>query len=298
MKICIIQFSPSGSVNRVSQEIQKGFEQKGHKVQQLDITWDNDFFSHKVHTDFLNARVEKHDILLIGAPVYAHHTQYHVLDLIQSLPKPDSKWAAIAVPFVTYGGISSGVALSESAKLLNKTGRTVPLAMKLTAPHRMTRAFMPDEYNADKLQGEEQVYVDELVNRIDKLQMQSKVKNIRSVLKYNGLKMTILAKTVFVEKKWHEQRYPKVEIDSELCGTCGKCVRLCPVNHLVKLNDRISQNTASPCIHCLNCVTNCPSNAIKLTGDLEKGKAFMSKMIAQKGNTEVPASAVYPLLNN
>lgn len=298
MKICIIEFSPSGSINRVSKEIIKGFKLKGHEVQHIDITSDKEYFSQSAHSDYLEARVAKHDILLIGAPVYAHHMQYHMLELIESLPKPDNKWAVIAVPYVTYGGISSGVALYESAKRLNKTGRSVPLAMKLTAPHRMTRAFMPDEFNADKLQGEEQIYINELVNRIIKLQMQPKVKNIVSALNYNGLKTTIMAKMVFNEKKWHAQRYPKVEIDSQLCETCGKCVKLCPVNHFIKLNDRISQNIDSPCIHCLNCVTSCPSKAVKLSGDLEKGKAFMSKMIVKKGNSETPASAVYPQLSN
>ena len=57
--------------------------------------------------------VSEHDILFIGSSVYAHHLQYHVKDLIKKLPQPVHGWGKIAVPFVTYGGISSGIALEE-----------------------------------------------------------------------------------------------------------------------------------------------------------------------------------------
>lgn len=296
MKISIIQFSPSGNTKLVTQGIISMLESKHHKVSLLDITGDEAFFNSNQLQEYLANRITRHDVLLIGGPVYAHHMQYHVLDLIKSLPKPNDTWGKLAIPYVTYGGISSGVALEECRKFLRKTGRIVPLAMKIVAPHRMTRAFMPEEFNNNKLKGEQLRYIEELVNRIGLLNPEGKVKDAGRSLHYNGIVTTILAKTIFIEKTWHEKRYPTVVIDRDECTGCGKCTNVCPVTHLKKDGKNIHFNTKSNCIHCLNCMVNCPSKAVSLAGDLEKGRAFMASMIAKKGNKEKCASAVYPLL--
>jgi ferredoxin/NAD(P)H-dependent FMN reductase len=295
MKITIILFSPSGSSKVVTQGIIALLESKHHDVNLLDITGDDAFFNRINLQEYLAQRVTPHDVLLVGGPVYAHHMQYHVLDLIKSLPKPNDTWGKLAIPYVTYGGISSGVALKESRKFLRETGRIVPLAMKIVAPHRMTRAFMSEEFNNDKLKGEQLGDIEELVYRIGLLNPEGKVKDAGRSLHYNGIVTTLLAKTVFIEKTWHEKRYPRVVIDQDACTGCGKCTKGCPVNHLRMEGKTIMLNAQSDCIHCLNCVLNCPSKAVSLQGDLEKGRAFMSNMIAKKGNRETPGSAVYPL---
>ena len=298
MKIAVIQFSPSGNTGKITSSLLQKLQSKGHQVQLHDITGNAAYFNCLDKQDFIRKSILPHDVLLIGGPVYAHHLQYHVLDLIQKLPKPDSNWGNIAIPYITYGGISSGVALKESSKALKSSGRVVPLAMKIATPHRMTRAFMPEEFNSNKLQGEQEAYINELVNRIGLLNLDGKIKNAGRALTYNGLKTSILAKLVFVEKTWHAKRYPKVVIDSNICNSCGKCVKVCPVAHLKKDGNTIAANPQSDCIHCLNCVTTCTKNAVSLWGDLEKGRAFMSKMILKKGNSEKPESAVYPILEN
>jgi len=298
MKITIIQFSPSGNSKVVTQDIIAMLERKHHEVNLLDITGDEAFFNSNNLQEYLAQQVTPHDVLLVGGPVYAHHMQYHVLDLIKSLPKPNETWGKLAIPYVTYGGISSGVALKESRKFLRETGRMVPLAMKIVAPHRMTRAFMPQEFNSDKLKGEQERDIEELVNRIGLLNPEGKVKDAGRSLHYNGIVTTLLAKTVFIEKTWHEKRYPRVVVNPEICTGCGKCVRLCPVAHLKKEGESVVTSASSGCIHCLNCVVNCPSKAVSLQGDLERGRAFMSNMIAKKGNKETPGSAVYPILKS
>ncbi len=298
MKITIIQFSPSGNSKVVTQDIIAMLESKHHEVNLLDITGDAAFFNRNNLQEYLAQRVTPHDVLLVGGPVYAHHMQYHVLDLIKSLPKPNDAWGKLAIPYVTYGGISSGVALKESRKFLRETGRIVPLAMKIVAPHRMTRAFMPEEFNSDKLKGEQLKDIEELVNRIGLLNPEGKVNDAGRSLHYNGIVTTLLAKTVFIEKTWHEKRYPRVVVNPAICTGCGKCVRLCPVAHLKKEGESVVTSASSGCIHCLNCVVNCPSKAVSLQGDLEKGRAFMSNMIAKKGNKETPGSAVYPILKS
>lgn len=295
MKIAIICFSPSGNVWKVTSMLETELAKRGQEVQIFDVTGNEDFFVRKDIPAFLNS-VQQHDVLLIGSPVYAHHLQYHVHDLIATLPKPDGIWGRYAVPYVCYGGISSGIALKEAASLLAKSGRIVPAGMKVSAPHSMTRAFMEQEYNSDKLQSDELSEVVELVDRIMEFDGDTHVKCNANRMGYNGFVTTLKANLIFKEKVWHEKRYPRISIDDGLCSGCGKCVTVCPVRHLSRNGKQVSENSFSPCIHCLNCVSNCPKKAIRLTGDQEKGRAFMTKMIAKNGNKEVPHTAVYPII--
>lgn len=296
MKITIIQFSPSGNTLKVSLMLQKELESRGQAAQLVDITSREQFFNGNDISTFLKENVKQHDVLLVGGPVYAHHLQYHMLDLIEALPRPDGIWGKYAVPYVTYGGIASGVALKEAAELLKASGRIIHAGMKVSASHCMTRAFMDSEFNSDKLQTDSLPQVLELADRIMQLKGQPKVKCSAKHLNYNGFKTALKAKLIFKEKLWHAKRYPQISINQDLCGNCGKCAQVCPVVHLDSKPDGILKNPQSPCIHCFNCVTSCPSKAISLTGDLEKGKAFMAKMIAKHAHKEMPETAVYPTL--
>lgn len=86
MKIVIIQFSPSGYTRKVTSMIEKELTMRNQETKILDITGDNDFFIKKDIHAFLSKNIKPHDILLIGSPVYAHHLQYHVQDLLMALP--------------------------------------------------------------------------------------------------------------------------------------------------------------------------------------------------------------------
>jgi ferredoxin/flavodoxin len=296
MKIAIIQFSPSGNTLAVSAMLQQELEARGLPVQVVDVARCRQVFRESKLGEFLSERIRQHDVLLVGGPVYAHHLQYHVKDLIAALPKPDATWGQLAIPFVTYGGISSGIALREAQRLLQRSGRRVPAALKVVASHRMTRAFMPEEFNRDKLRVDMLPQVVELVNRIVALGSSDMGIDYRQSFHYNGLATLLKAKLIFKEKVWHQKRYPNIAINHALCTRCGRCVATCPVLHLEKLAESVVVCRDSACIHCLSCVSGCPQKAITLQGNLERGKAFMAAMIARKGNREVPATAVYPIL--
>lgn len=295
MQITIIQFSPSGNTRKVTLMLKKELEARKQDVQVLDISDVAGGITKNNIREFLDCNIKPHDIPLLGGPVYAHHMQYHMLDLIAALPKPDMVWGRYAIPYVTYGGISSGVALKETAKLLKRSGRIVPAGLKVSAPHGMTKAFMPSAFNGDKLTGGDLPEITELVDRIMRLDGVTDAKCHASGFGYNGLATGLKAKVIFKEKVWHAKRYPKISIDRELCSNCGKCAGLCPVGHLEIENGLIAENHRHDCIHCFNCVTGCAAKAIKLVGDMERGRAFMQKMIAQYAGKEKPATAVYPL---
>lgn len=211
------------------------------------------------------------------------------------LPPPDGdRWGRLAIPFVTYGGISSGIALAEAGELLKRTDRIVIGGLKVAASHRMTRAFMDQEFNAGKPNGELQPVVLELKGRLRQLAASGSAPEVQRPLRYQPWLETLAIRILFNEKKWHRERYPKVQIDANLCTGCGACARTCPVLHLEKKEGgAIGETGASECIHCFNCVVGCPRKAITLLGDRERARAFMKKAIAEHAGKEVPASRLY-----
>lgn len=295
MKIAIIVFSPSGNTNRVSELLDQKLTENGHACQRIDFTGNPQCFTFGRWENEIKNLVNAHDIIMIGGPVYEHHLHYNVMTLINHLPAPDSHWGAYAVPFATYGGMSPGIALKEAGEALKKKGRIVLSGMKVSMSHKMTRAFLDQEFNAGISEKPMIQAINDLVERISCISMNHDNNQVIRSFSYNGFKTLLKANIIFKEKKWHAERYPKVSIDSKKCNGCGLCSKHCPVLHL-KLNKHgIMETTENACIHCLNCVVTCPQKAINLIGDLEKGRKFMSKMIAKNGNKEQPATCVYPI---
>lgn len=294
MKVAIIEFSPSGNTNKIGELLKASLEQNNISVQLVNIAGNEEYFLTSNKQNFLQETVKEHDILFIGSPVYAHHLQYHVKYLIESLPQPGNGWGNVAVPFVTYGGISSGISLDEAGKLLIRSGRKVLAGMKLSSSHRMTRAFMKEEFNKD--QPEEKIIsvIAELVKRVKSADLNS-LKDNSKHLKYQNIKTYLKANLIFKEKVWHEKRYPQIVIDNNQCIKCGKCINVCPVLHLQQNKDKsIIKNVNSACVHCFNCIVECPQKAIYPVGDLEKARSFMENMISK--GTETPANCLYPKL--
>jgi ferredoxin len=294
MNVAIIVFSPSGNTLKVANMLKKHLEMKNIEVQIVNITGNESIFSTHSLQQFLQTHVAEHDVLCIGSPVYAHHLQYYVKDVMTSLPAAENGWGKFAIPFVTYGGTTSGIALEEAGKLLKKSGRIVVAGMKICASHRMTRAFLDEEYNAGKPGDEVLPVIEELAQRIEMLKSQKNAIDHSEALTYQTRTFFIKANVIFREKLWHKYMYPRVLLDQKQCTQCGKCVRNCSVQHFEKHDDGTILTKETPaCIHCFNCVAGCPVKALSLSGDIEKAKEFMGKKIQQP--KENPLSAVYPI---
>lgn len=290
MKAVIILFSPSGNTLRAGEILKSCLEGNNIQAQLVDITRNKDYHLSADKPNYLKTAVKEHDLLFIGAPVYAHHLQYHMADLINHLPCPGNGWGKIAIPFVTYGGLNSGIALDEAGRLLKQSGRRVPAGVKISAPHRMTRGFMEEEYN--KNQPEEKT-IEVMNHLIRSLQAESQLKDNGRKLRYQGLLSYLQANLIFVEKTCHEKRYPKIMIDNDICIKCGICINICPVCHLSRdLDGSIIKNSQTNCIHCFNCIIDCPAKAIYPVGNLEKARDFMNNMI--KKGKENPETCIYP----
>lgn len=80
-------------------------------------------------------------------------------------------------------------------------------------------------------------------------------------------------------------KYPKLQIDIDVCTMCGLCAAKCPDVNLINQGSYIEIIDNKHCLHCLRCMHHCAVNAInfgKLTQGnnrytLKKRNAFFEK---------------------
>jgi len=104
----IVYSSPAGTTRHVAQVIMNTLNSLGyqHRVSDLGNRDDHSKLNSQIK-DLVNGCC-----LWIGSPVYAGHAVPPITDFISQLPVSKGGYA---VPFVTWGGVSSGVALHEMA---------------------------------------------------------------------------------------------------------------------------------------------------------------------------------------
>ena len=298
MKIAIVVFSPSGNTLKVAEMLEMRLNDGKNNVQIVNLTRNKDLFKKRKFKQFLMENVMEHDILCVGSPVYAHHLHYNMQDLMKSLPTPGNGWGRLAVPFVTYGGINSGIALQEAAKLLKKTGRTPIAGMKIESEHCLTKLKQITTKVNNGMPGEEINHLlNELVNKICSFGHNGDRKDVSDEFCYQSWKTRIKAKILFREKIWQRYLYPKVIFNSDQCKVCGKCSRVCPVQRIEMTKHGPTIPEGNPeCIHCGSCVSVCPSNSITFNANWEKWNHLLKK--AAEGHSplssnEKPRSAIY-----
>jgi len=302
MKVAIIVFSPSGNTLKVGKMLEKSLVDKNAQVQLVNITRDKNLFGERDIEGYLKETVKEHDLLCVGSPVYAHHLHYNVQDVIKDLPRPGNGWGRIAVPFVTWGGINSGVALKEATRLLKRSGRTVVSGMKINSFHCLSKLKQITRKVNEGMPGDEALpIIEDLAQRIIKLE------NVRSEdcvdvsrdLDYQRRKVKIKAHIIFREKFWQRHMYPRLIFDKEKCTECGMCAKVCSVQRIELNGDGPIIPKGSPeCIHCARCMASCPAEAINIDADWEKWDRLLNKAAAGRGplpSNEVPKSAVYPI---
>ena len=302
MKVAIIAFSPSGNTLKVSRLLEKSLLAQNCKVQRVNLARDKELFDGRNIRQYLKKIIKEHDLLCVGSPVYAHHMHYNVQNIIKALPHPKNGWGKLAVPFVTYGGINSGIALQEGAKLLKKSGRTIVAGMKVNSSHCLSKLKQIKRKVNEGMPGDEALtLIEDLACRIKELEgvnLEDCV-DITHELGYQSRDVKIKAHIIFREKLWHRHMYPKPIIDSDKCERCGKCVKLCPVQR-IELNGKepFIPKGKPECIHCASCVRYCPTGAMYFDADWAKWNKLLSKAADGFGpmvSNEKPKSAVYPL---
>ncbi len=294
MRITIIVFSPSGNTLTTAKLLEQSFLKRNAQVQLLDFTGRKEIADQKSIAKYLNDTVDSHDVLCIGGPVYSGHLQENVKNIIKALPLPNEKWSSLVVPFVSYGGVHSSIALKEGGALLRKRKRKNISGLKIAASHSLTKKF-PFNINESKPGEEEFRVVESLAERVVETigKKSNEINDVSSSFSYNSFGENLLY-TIFSEKMFHKIMFGEIKIAYDKCIGCGICAKKCPVQIIEMKNKKPEKqkNGSAGCSYCSECYHSCKFDAISF--DLSKSKKYLFYM-NKKNKFESPQSAVYPL---
>jgi ferredoxin/NAD(P)H-dependent FMN reductase len=294
LKITIIVFSPSGNTLTTAKLFEQSFSKRKAQVQLINFTARKEIADQKSIAKYLNDTVTPHDVLCIGGPVYAGHLQENVKNIIKALPLPDEKWGSMVVPFISYGGVHSSVALKEAGILLRKRNRKNISGVKIAASHSLTKKF---EFSINESKpGQEEIQViealaDRVVETVGK--EFEEIKDVSNSFSYISFGENLLY-NIFSEKMFHKIMFGEREFNYNKCTGCGLCAKRCPMQ-IIEMRDKkpeINKNSSGKCCYCAECYNKCKYDAI--SWDLSKSKKYLSHMNS-KGKFESQQSAVYPL---
>lgn len=286
MKITIIVFSPSGHSLRVSKEMKNRFEKENQEVQLIDVTREIAQMKKEGYSQYLERKVEKHDCLCIGSPVYAGHFEKNALQIIEALPLSNSKWGEMAIPFVTYGGLHSSIALREAGNRLYKKGRKNIMGFKVGAFHTLSTT-LSNQINSGHPNENDLQILDDVIKRIKEINP-SQIKDKRKSFSYAKLGERLLF-TLLSQDFFHKKSRNNI-IEKEKCTDCGLCSKICPVNAIEKNGPLGELIINSTCILCAECFHKCPNHAIKFPY-MDKVKSRLEKI----NHMENPLSQIYPV---
>ncbi len=294
MKVTIIVFSTSGHTLKVSQVFKRELESRGIGVQLIDVTKDSNYLQSSHTQEYLAEEIEEHDVILIGGPVYAGHVEKNLLRLIEQLPEAGGRYGYLAVPFVTYGGVHSSIALEEMGRYLKRKNRKSILGVKIAAEHTLTKTLsnvinknMPGPY-------EEKIITD-AVERIVQITRKElgEIKDVSKSFAYSRLPERLLFHTL--SQEFFHKKFKEVSIDNHKCIQCKKCILACPVN-MFDYSDGIVKmvRDKKDCILCAECYHVCPVNAIHYPYIEVARKRLKDGYI----ELEKEQSAIYPVVSN
>jgi NAD-dependent dihydropyrimidine dehydrogenase PreA subunit len=176
------------------------------------------------------------------------------MDLLsQTLP---ANWN-LMVPFVTYGGVTSGVALYEMAESFCKRGGKIAGAAKVLASHSsMWRSTHP--LGAGHPDSADDEMVRQLVNRVVEKIATADLKSLTlDMLDYQPPRVKAMAADMNIAKV--KTMRPAKRVYQESCTLCGLCAQVCPMEAIIlDPYPRFGEE----CFLCNRCIRMCPGEAI------------------------------------
>jgi ferredoxin len=255
-KHIIAFFSPAGSTRYVAKSINNRLIQKNFDTLLVDIG-ENDQSPHEK----LKSMLQDPCCLWIGSPVYCDHAIPLVHAFIERLPAPSSR--RYAVPFVTWGGVTSGLALLEMAQQLLEKDCLLLGAAKILSVHssmwsvaQPLAAGHPDQDDLARIH----VLVDQITDALDRPQVPCLALDRLDYLS-PALRADAATKSLAAAK----MAMPPLSANKELCLQCGSCAEGCPMA-AITLNPFPVIDRAA-CVSCLQCIRNCPQQAFPFNGE-------------------------------
>jgi ferredoxin/flavodoxin len=274
MKMALIVYcSPAGSTRRVAQKIAAACNKRKSSTTLLDLGIVADPSS---RLDRLETAGPE-GCLFVGSPVYQGLAVPPVMQFLEKLP---TSAGARAVPFVTWGGANSGIALWQMGNALKQKGYALAGAAKVMALHSMMwQSSQPVGQGRPNADDDRQVK-----QLVEKTGEGSTGSISTEVLAYQPeeIHLELLKK---MDQPW--SNIPK-NVDAQKCTECAICKQVCPAG-AVSL-DPLPVFDANSCFSCFNCVRECPEAAIVPGKSLDAIDAMIRQKvetIAEKPSTKI-----------
>ncbi|MEJ2366151.1 MAG: EFR1 family ferrodoxin, partial [Deltaproteobacteria bacterium] len=248
-KVFIVYFSPAGSTRHVARIMEKRFKEWGIEPSLFDLANNNGL------SQVISEQIRDDSCLIVGSPVYVSHAAPPVMQFLAELPPVTT---ASAVPYVTWGGASSGIALFEMARELGKKGFKILGAARVMAVHCLMWQ-LENPLGEGHPNSEDERIVEKLVDEMNRKMQSPSSKGIDlSDLAYQ--KEEIHAEMEKMSLEIAKAHLPVREVDQGLCNQCEICAEVCPTASVVLEPYPVF---GKGCIYCFSCMRNCPEGAIK-----------------------------------
>ena len=244
----IVFFSPAGTTRRVALHIEHCLAECGITARLVDLGLPA---GGPVQAGGLG--LDGPCCLWIGSPVYCDHALPLVAEWIEGLKPSARGWA---VPFVTWGGVTSGLALPELADLLQARGFQTVGAAKVLAEHSSLWAAA-EPLGAGRPDAADLAQVGDLVaGVVANLAQAAPVPLDLGRLDYLSPSLRTEAASKSLAKA--KSMMPAPRAIETRCTQCGECVAACPVGAITLDPYPVM---AEHCVRCQQCVRICPEGA-------------------------------------
>jgi ferredoxin/flavodoxin len=273
----IVYSSPAGTTRHLAEVVKSSLDDMGCLTEIFNLGKPEDCRKLKSTQNSFAAG----DCLWVGSPVYAYHALPAVTEFIAGLPGNKD---VFAVPFATWGAVSSGLALSEMGRQLENTGYRIAGAAKIAAVHSMMW-----QIEKPLAQGRPDCTDDALIAELVK-KVYAKI-NSNEFVSYPVENLNYqpeLVQKAMQEMNLEKARpmFPEIKADKALCSKCGVCEKVCPV---YAISCSPYPKVGNTCIFCFNCVRLCEENAFNV--DLSPFGDRLRSMAVE--NNEQPLSKTF-----
>ena len=275
-KVFIVYCSPAGTTRHAARIIKESLDGTSAEVLALDL---GIFRNHSAFKKMIRASGAG-DCLFVGSPVYRSVAVPPVMSFIKELSKGKNLAAA---PFVTWGAVTSGIALWQMGRALKEKGFVLTGAASVVSEHcMMWRSKAPSGGGRPNAEDDRKLkeWARELFERV---QLGSVAPLALSDLDYQPRAHAEEMKQK-IGKPW--EIVPKT-VDEKKCTQCGVCVEECPAAAVSLDPFPAFEET---CFDCFNCIRLCPEDAIgsPLTAEaIEQHIGQLKKKYGEEPETRV-----------
>ncbi len=209
-----------------------------------------------IEDDKVTQAVKRDDLLVFSYPVQYSTVPKILRDFIND---NNELWKNKRVFIIATMGLFSGDGAGLLGRLLQKHGAEIIGGLHLK---------MPDSIGDEKALKRPLEKNRELVRKAE-----DKIKKNVCLLKsgkpsQEGIGILYHVAGLFGQRLYFGHKTKnysdKLRIDEYKCIGCGKCEKLCPMNNIKIIDNKVVQN--NQCTMCYRCINNCPKQALTLIG--------------------------------